>query len=420
MKKRAYLALLILCAALMGTACENGTGGTPSSENTSGSGQKAENTENGKNTENSNEEKSLEYTGARLVSVDNLDKYLILGDYKGLSLDKSQYAITDEKVEEIVRKNLLAEKTEVTAAGATVQSGDRVTVSYVGTVAGRVLEEEKYFDFTVGEGAMAPAFEEALTGMKKGESKIFQIVYPEDFEREDLAGKPVTYKVMLQSFQRTSELTDALAKNRTDAADLAGYRAQIRAELEAEAEELLAEDLKAAAWNMVLVNSEVREYPKADLNMAMDQYKRLAMLYNNESDMDLDTFLESQGMTAEEFQKECERYAEQKVKQNLILQAIMDAEGITLEDQECLIIQDQLLLDFKAASMAELLDTYGQAMIDESIALLRIEDLLIEQAVFAEPAPEQAEEAPAETVTEEEKAEEEITEEIPEEETSEE
>ena len=96
--------------------------------------------------------------------------------------------------------------------------------------------------------------------------------------------------------------------------------------------------------------------------------------------MKLEEFVESQGLTTEDFDSQCQYYAQQKVKQNLIVQKIMDAEGITLDDEECLAIQDQILQQSGAGDMAALIDTYGQAAVDETIGLLRIEDFLVANA----------------------------------------
>jgi trigger factor len=85
-------------------------------------------------------------------------------------------------------------------------------------------------------------------------------------------------------------------------------------------------------------------------------------------------------MTMESFEEQCQQYAESKVKQNLIVQGIMDAEGLSLEDAQSLAIQDQLVEDFAVSSLAELIDAYGQSMIDEAIGLIRVEDFIVENA----------------------------------------
>ena len=138
--------------------------------------------------------------------------------------------------------------------------------------------------------------------------------------------------------------------------------------------------MKTQAWSQVFSDSEVKEYPQADMDEASAEYKRLVQKYADQAGMKLEEFVESQGLTTEDFDSQCQYYAQQKVKQNLIVQKIMDAEGIALDDEECLAIQDQILQQSGAGDMAVLIDTYGQAAVDETIGLLRIEDFLVANA----------------------------------------
>ena len=85
------------------------------------------------------------------------------------------------------------------------------------------------------------------------------------------------------------------------------------------------------------------------------------------------------------YEEQCQLYAERKVKQNLIVQGIIDEEKIQLDDEESLEIQNQIMVEYGAANLAELIDMYSQVQIDESIALLRVEDFIYENAVLVEP-----------------------------------
>jgi trigger factor len=218
--------------------------------------------------------------------------------------------------------------------------------------------------------------------MKAGETKTLNLTFPEEFYSEELAGAQVTYTVTLDNFQRAPEIDDAYVAANTDASTLEEYREQVRASMESTAQAEAKENLRNIAWDTVLTNSEVMEYPEADLENASNEYKKQVMSYNNDSDMTLEEFIESQGLTVESFNDQCRQYAESKVKQNLIIQGIMDAEGLSLEDEQCLAIQDQLVEDMGVSSLAELIDAYGQTMIDEAIGLLRVEDFIVEHAVL--------------------------------------
>ena len=112
--------------------------------------------------------------------------------------------------------------------------------------------------------------------------------------------------------------------------------------------------------------------------------------------MELEDFVESQGVSMDDFEAQCQQYAQAKVKQNLIIQGIMDAEGMTLDDKECLAIQDQLVEQYASGDLAALIDTYGQVAVDETIGLMRVEDFIIANANYDQTAGEDAEAADTE------------------------
>ena len=96
--------------------------------------------------------------------------------------------------------------------------------------------------------------------------------------------------------------------------------------------------------------------------------------------------MESQGISQDAFDEQSHQYAEGKVKQNLIVQGIMDAEGLSLDDKESLKVQEELVKQMGAANLAELVDTYGQSYVDESVGLLRVEDFIVKNAQVSEKA----------------------------------
>ena len=85
-------------------------------------------------------------------------------------------------------------------------------------------------------------------------------------------------------------------------------------------------------------------------------------------------------MTEEDFDEECKSYAESKVEQNLIVQGIIDAEGLSLNDKETEELKDNLLLDYGAPSIDKLIEWYGEDEVNESLALLRVEKFIVDQS----------------------------------------
>ena len=369
MKKRIYLAMLAACLALTVPGCgESGKTGTDTAE-----------------TQENSDGKTVEAGVSRLVSVDNVDKYITLGEYKGLILDNTVEVITDDDVQARIDQEL-QDKAEAVSDGA--QEGDLVTVNYVGTIDGETFDggTANNYDFIIGNGGMFQEFEQGVIGMKKGETKEISIDFPSDYSDSTLAGKKADYKVTVQNVRRAPELTDEWVTKNTDYTTVEEYREGTRKTLEKEARESAGEVLKNTAWNTVLENTEVKEYPEADVENAISEFRKSMEVYAKQADMTLEEFVESQGISQDAFDEQSRQYAEGKVKQNLIVQGIMDAEGLSLDDKESLKVQEELVKQMGAANLAELVDTYGQSYVDESVGLLRVEDFIVKNAQVSEKA----------------------------------
>ena len=363
MKKKIYLAMFAACFALTASAC--GDGAAVITDNTK--------------TEKSADNKKAEVGTTRLVSVENVDKYITIGEYKGLTLDNTVDAITDDDVQAQIDQDL-QDKAEPVSDGA--KEGDLVTVNYVGTKNGQTFDggTANNYDFVIGQGQMFDEFENGVIGMKKGETKEIKIDFPSDYADETLAGQEVVYKVTVQNVRRAGELTDEWVAKNTDYTTVDEYQESVRSQLEEEAKNSAQEVLKNTAWSTVLENSEVKEYPQEDVDSAISEFKSSMEVYAKQADMTLEEFIDSQGISQDDFDEQCQQYAEGKVKQNLIVQGIMDAEGLSLDDKESLQLQEELVEQMGAGDIAELVGTYGQTYVDESIGLLRVEDFIIKNA----------------------------------------
>ena len=188
----------------------------------------------------------------------------------------------------------------------------------------------------------------------------------------------------MQKISRTPELTDEWVAANTESKTVEEYREAVKKELEADAEMMAGYALQTDAWNQVLETSEIKEYPEEDIQEAIDAYKALNEEYIQQAEMDMSEFLKSQGITEEEYEEECRQYAESKVEQNLIVQYIMDQENLSFEDEDAEEIQKELIQQYGAADIEELVEYYGQTAVNESLALLRVEKFIIDNAEINE------------------------------------
>ena len=386
MKKKVLAAVLALSVVLSAAGCGTETPdktGTDTSAEQSASDPEAS---DGDTEEEKKETNNKSTSSTRLVSVKDIDKYITIGDYKGLLLENTIEAVTDQDVEAQMEYELQSHAEEVTDSKETVRTGDMVTINFVGLKDGEAFDggTADNYDLTVGEGGMIPGFEDGIIGMKKGETKEVPLTFPEDYMAEELAGEDVIFKITLQSFRRAPELTDEWVAENMDYSTVDEYMGSIREDLESTAKSNARYTMYSDAWNLVLENSEIIEFPQDEIDACIDEFKKQVEVYAQQADMELTEFVESQGYTEEGFEDECRQYAEYKVKQNLIVQGIMDAEGLSLDDEECLAIQDELIAAYGAESLADLIDQYGQVAVDESIGLLRVEQFIVDNAEITE------------------------------------
>lgn len=375
MKKKVVAAMLAACMAVSLTACGNSDSSQKNTTET-----KSASDENKTDSEETKEEE------IRIVSVKDVSDYVTIGDYKGFTLDRYTQAVTDDDVDAQISYELQDKVTEVT--DGTVENGDTVTINYTGTVDGKEFDggSAQDYDLVVGEGSMGiDGFEEGLIGMKKGETKELTLTLPEGYsENDSLSGKEAVFKITLQKFARVPELTDDWVAANTDYKTVDEYKQSVRDELEKQADMAADNQLYEDAWYEVLDASEVKKYPEEDIKKAEENHKADTEQTAKDNDMELSDLLESWGMTEEDFDEECKSYAESKVEQNLIVQGIIDAEGLSLNDKETEELKDNLLLDYGAPSIDKLIEWYGEDEVNESLALLRVEKFIVDQSTVNE------------------------------------
>lgn len=380
MKKKVVAAMLVTCMAVSLTACGSKDASKTETAKTEDTSDK---TEAAKADSKEDDSKKDE---VRIVSVKDVSDYVTIGDYKGFTLDRYTQAVTDDDVMAEIDYELQDKGTEVT--DGTVENGDTVTINYTGTVDGKEFDggSEQDYDLVVGEGSMGiDGFEEGLIGMKKGETKELDLTLPEGYSEDDsLSGKEVVFKVTLQKFTRASELTDDWVAANTDYKTVDEYKKSVRENLEKQANMTADNELYATAWAEVVDSSEIKKYPEEDVKTAEESYRALNEQTAKDNGMELSDLLEAWNLTEEEFDEECRNYAESKVEQNLIVQGIMDAEGLSLNDKETEELKNNLILDYGVENVDELVELYGEDEVNESLALLRVEKFIVEQSTVNE------------------------------------
>lgn len=387
MKKKAVVAMLIMCMAVSAAAC----GKSSDTEKTTTETTDTKDSEDSEKDSTDTDTKETDSSGEnRLVSVKDVSKYVTIGEYKGLELTRTSQSVTDDDVQAEINYNLEDNGTEV--KDGTVENGDTVTINFTGTIDGKEFDggSAEDYELVVGDGEMIDGFEDGIVGMKSGETKELDLTFPDDYYEESVAGKAVVFKVTLQKFTRPAELTDEWVAENTEYKTVDEYRAAVKTQLEDTAVQTADYELYSDAWNEVQAASEIKDYPKEDVDAAKKSYQELNEKYVKDAGMEMADFLKSQGMSEEDYESECQQYAESKVEQNLIVQGIMDAEGLSIDDEETQKLKDDLIKEYGFASIDEMIETYGEQEVNESLALLRVERFIVDNANVTEVAGDDA------------------------------
>ena len=379
MKKKAVAAMLIMCMAVSAAAC----GKSSDTEKTTTETTDTKDSEDSeKDSTDTDTKEAASSEGKRLVSVKDVSKYVTIGEYKGLELTRTSQTVTDDDVQAEINYDLEDNGTEV--QDGTVENGDTVTINFTGTIDGKEFDGGSAEDYELGDGEMIDGFEDGIVGMKSGETKELDLTFPDDYYEESVAGKAVVFKVTLQKFTRPAELTDEWVAENTEYKTVDEYREAVKKQLEDTAVQTADYGLYSDAWNKVQAASEIKDYPKEDVDAAKKSYQELNEKYVKDAGMEMADFLESQGMSEEDYESECQQYAESKVEQNLIVQGIMDAEGLSLDDDDIQTLKDELLSEYGYESFDQLVAYYGEQEVNESLALMRVERFIVDNATVNE------------------------------------
>lgn len=287
-----------------------------------------------------------------------------LSDYKGLKLQMDISEVTDEEVDEYIE--YLVRPVEVEDDKAVLGEGDTANLDFVGTKDGEEFSggSSTGFDLEIGSGAFIPGFEDGMIGMKKGEERDLELTFPEDYVSEELAGQDVVFHVTLNAIKRMPELTDDWVKDYTDGEykTVEEFHDVIREEMEAQNHSYAEAGLQTDAWTQILEESEFLAFPETRLEELREEYMGYVESEAEMYSLTVDEYIEQMGMTKEQFDQINEAQVRTELQNELMMDALVEAEGISEKDPE---YQEELkrLEETYGMTEEELNENYGEDMV---------------------------------------------------------
>ena len=262
-----------------------------------------------------------------------------LGEYKGLEVPQRVVEVTEAQIDAqlAMLQERLAKLEPV--EDRPVQTGDFVLMDLEGSQSGELIEGAQGADqmFEIGRGNLVPGFEEALVGVGRGEEATFDVTFPEDYEAEELAGQPATFKVNVKEIKSkvVPELDDAFAADVSEFDTLKELRADIRTRMEAAAEAGVRREFRTAAVDKAVADATV-EVPSTMIDREAHHLYHELEENVGERGLTMDVYLGVLEKTEEQMEEELRPQAELIIKRRLVLEEIAKAEGLSVSDDEML------------------------------------------------------------------------------------
>ena len=258
---------------------------------------------------------------------------IVLADFKTITLERQVAEVTDEEIDEAIAK--IAEQSRPYVAkgeGAKVENGDRVVISFTGTLEGEPFEGGSGEDIgvNVGSNTFIPGFEDQLIGMAAGETRTVKVTFPKNYLSEKLAGKDAVFEVTAKSVEAPGALTidDTLAKS-------VGMESLDKLK-EAVKERLTREHTSASRLKLkrVLLDKldEMHKFA-APPTMVNEEFENVWKSVTSDLESQNRTFAD-EGTTEEKARAEYQAIADRRVRLGLVLGEIGEKNNIKVTDEE--------------------------------------------------------------------------------------
>ena len=299
-----------------------------------------------------------------------------LGKYKGIEIKKIEYNVSDKDIDQEL--NLMAEKNArlVTIEDRPVQKDDIAVIDFEGFLDGKPFEGGKAenHELTIGSNTFIPGFEDQVIGMKVEEEKDLNLKFPDEYFSKDLAGKDVVFKVKVNEIKKKElpKIDDEFAKDVSEFDTLEELKNSIKEKLENQNKERERIEKEDAAIEAVSEKAEV-DIPSGMIetevdNMMKDIEQRL--MYQG---LTLKQYTELTGKKETDIRKDFEEQANKNVKYRLVLEAVVNAENIDVDDKE---LEDRL---------KEMAKNYGQKeeelLNNENVKKYTRDNMKVEKAI---------------------------------------
>lgn len=262
-----------------------------------------------------------------------------LGEYKNLEVPKQTVEVTDEDIENRLKRDQETQAELVIKEDEAAETGDTAVIDFEGFINDEAFEGGKgeNYSLELGSGSFIPGFEDQVVGHKAGDEFDVTVTFPEEYQADNLAGKEAVFKVKVHEVKAKElpELDDEFAKDIDDEVEsLDELKEKYRKELLEQREQAAKEAKDEAAIKQAVENAEITDLPHVmvhdEVHRSMDEFLNNMQRQGISPEM----YYQLTGSTEADLHTQFEGEAEGRVKTNLVMEAIVEAENIEVSDED--------------------------------------------------------------------------------------
>ena len=275
--------------------------------------------------------------GITIIAIVPVKPEVKLGDYKGIKFEKNVYNVTDEDIDNELKRLQERNSRLVDVTDRAAQDGDTVVIDYSGSVDGVKFDHgtaEKQ-NLVLGSNSFIPGFEAQVVGMNIGEERDINVKFPEEYHAEELKGKDAVFHIVLHEIKvkELPEINDEFIKEADGAESVAVYKENAKNRMTEANEKKANRELEDAIIKKVTENAELEVNEALVENQVnhMVQEMEYRLMYQG---LRLQDYLKYTGQTMEDYKKGYEKQAEEIVRQQLVIDKIIKEENLEATEEE--------------------------------------------------------------------------------------
>ena len=303
---------------------------------------------------------------------------VILGEYKGIEVEKADASVTAEDVEAELKKVQEQNARLLNVEDRPVADGDKTVIDFEGFVDSKPFDGGKAedYDLTIGSHSFIDTFEEQLIGRNIGEECEVNVTFPEEYHAPELAGKPATFKVTVKEIKvkELPALDDEFAGEVSEFETMDEYKKDIEAKILERKQKEAATENENRVVDKVAANASL-EIPDKMVESQIDNMVQDTARRMQGQGLSMDMYMKYTGMTMDSMRDQMRPQALKRIQTRLVLEEVVKAENIQVPDERL----DEEIAKMAAAYQMES-DKLKEYMSDRDKEQMK-EDLAVQEAV---------------------------------------